>query len=73
MTLDIGPGRSQPVSEAKPIEDMTDEELQSAIELLQATRIPNGPSQTSKRRPRRLDDPTTAPKRRSWKDDFFTD
>jgi hypothetical protein len=47
-------------------ECFSDADLQAAIDKLQATKIPSGPSGT-KKKPRRLDDPAK-PKKPSWKD-----
>jgi hypothetical protein len=49
----------------KAIHEMTDEELTREIERLETLKVPSAPQP---KRPRRLDDPGGAPKRRSIAD-----
>lgn len=47
-----------------------DSELQAGLERMQAIQMPTSRSETRKK-PKRLDDPSTKPKKRSWKDELF--
>lgn len=54
---------------AKPLDQMSDDELISAISELQAVRVPSG----KPKQPKRLDEkkPPKDPAKRTWRDDLF--